>query len=162
MALVAGVGLGSALVPVARSGAHSINMSWHTVANTGAMCVQLRAEIDHDTDQVHRYYWTLRSMTEHSTGTDCTTLQNGYLRLKGESYMATSGGTLYGLCSATIGDGLGVGGYYHSTEDVWGLNSYWWQSGECGAGDYKAKTYGHRQNNGWFGGEIVSGLHAFK
>jgi hypothetical protein len=162
MALVAGVGLGSALVPVARSGAHNIDMSWYTVANTGAMCVQLRAEIDHDTEQVHRYWWGIKSTTEHSTGTDCISLQNGYLRLKGESYMATSGGTLYGLCSATIGDGLGVGGYHHSTEDVWGLNSYWWQSGECGAGDYKAKTYGHRQNNGWFGGEIVSGLHAFK
>jgi hypothetical protein len=162
-ALVAGVALGSAAIPITQSAADNVNMSWTPLWHGSGKCIHARAEIDHDVDQHHRYYWAARNTYDDPTyGTQCLWTETAYSRIKGESYRADLGAGIFSLCLGTVGDGLGDGGYVHRSASTWGINSQWFDNGECGTGDYKAKTYAHRQNGGWQGGEITSGTHAFK
>jgi hypothetical protein len=163
VAFVAGLGLGSAALPLARSDADNVNMSWTLLAHVGDQCIHGKAEIDHDTAEHHRYWWALINRYDEPSGSSCLWKTAAYSRIKGESYRADVGGSVYALCLGTIGDGLGDPGYVHANYSEWGLNSPWIDGGECGAGDYRAKTYAHRQNNGWMGGEITNfTAHSFK
>lgn len=160
----AGIGAGVLLATAGRAAGDNINMSWTTVANVngGITCVQSRAEIDHDVDQHHRKFWTARHRTV-SGGVACNssggTIQ---MRLRGEWLYRAQSTDPYGLCTATVGDGLGDPGYIHASTSSMGTNSAWRDGGICGGGQYVAKTWGHVFNNGWIGGPLNSPKHDFK
>ena len=163
LALLGGASAGLLALTAGQAGAHNINQDWRIVADNGTTCVQARAEIDHDEGpDRNRMVWIVRSQTENSVGSPCANARTRQMRLKGYRYHREHAAAPWAICTGTVGDGLGDPGYIHHNTTSIDIDSPWTTGGPCGGGQYLSQTWGHVQNNGWFGGHTNSGIHDFK
>jgi hypothetical protein len=166
--VLAGTGVGLAVVPERGAEAHNINMNG--VCSPGSTYgIDTRAEIDHpsDANPDHRYFWVYANKADNTSTVTVIPCESNdhsgvYSRLRGETLKSDSENGFYGVCTGTVGDGLGAAGFYHSTSWSLGLNSGWQTSPSCGTGWYRSKTTAGRMAGSWHEGVAVSGAHSFK